>query len=415
VVQATAAKPPARIGIVGGGPAGLTLANALLSLESGAEEVKVYEQYEELKPAIGGGFNINGGAVILERLGMGDDVRSIANPMRRVISRTTAGGELFDIDIESTIPSALRGRDGASACYTVMRSELQRVLEQRLPQGVLQLANKVVDVHESASGVRLEFATGEYSPEFDLVVGCDGINSAVRREVTGEAVTQPVYSGIRIFFAVASAGTYPKPPGEFQQWFGDGVYCLVYTAGSGPDQKDLMAVCVHQDVKADENADWQQGADDKAQCMAILKQKGFPAAAVAMAEASERLFDIGVYYHDTIPTWSSEGRVVLLGDSAHAMPPFMGQGANQAIQDAYCLATNLGKVGSEFDSMQSALKAYEDVRKPPTSAIMLTSRLNGFIETQSGVGATVRDLLFKILGSLGIVGQIFVQNALPRV
>lgn len=100
-----------------------------------AFDFQVYEQYEELKPAIGGGFNINGGAVILERLGMGDDVRSIANPMRRVISRTTAGGELFDIDIESTIPSALRGRDGASACYTVMRSELQRVLEQRLPQG----------------------------------------------------------------------------------------------------------------------------------------------------------------------------------------------------------------------------------------------------------------------------------------
>ena len=87
----------------------------------------------------------------------------------------------------------------------------------------------------------------------------------------------------------------------------------------------------------------------------------------------------------------------------------------QAMQDAYCLASNLGKVGSEFSTVGDALKAYETVRRPPTSAIMQISRLNGWIETQGGVGAQLRDTLFKVLGIVGIPGQIFVSNAVPRV
>jgi salicylate hydroxylase len=68
---------------------------------------------------------------------------------------------------------------------------------------------------------------------------------------------------------------------------------------------------------------------------------------------AERIFDIGVHYHEILSSWSSSsGRVVLLGDSAHAMPPFMGQGANQAMQDAYCLANKLSQVGTQYDSIQ---------------------------------------------------------------
>ena len=61
-----------------------------------------------------------------------------------------------------------------------------------------------------------------------------------------------------------------------------------------------------------------------------------------MAEASERCFELGVYGHSATAPWvSKSGRAVLLGDAAHAMAPFLGQGANQAIQDGYCLASCL--------------------------------------------------------------------------
>ena len=85
------------------------------------------------------------------------------------------------------------------------------------------------------------------------------------------------------------------------------------------------------------------------------------------------------------------------------------------MQDAYCLASNLGQVGGEFGTVADALRAYERARIPPTAAIMQISRLNGWLETQGGIGAPLRDLLFKILGALGIPVQIFLQNSVPRV
>jgi hypothetical protein len=64
---------------------------------------------------------------------------------------------------------------------------------------------------------------------------------------------------------------------------------------------------------------------------------------------------------------------------------------------------------------QAAVSAYETTRRPPTAAIMLLSRLNGWLETQGGPGGTVRDLLFTVLGKLRIPGLIFVNTAVPRV
>ena len=64
-------------------------------------------------------------------------------------------------------------------------------------------------------------------------------------------------------------------------------------------------------------------------------------------------------------------KVVLIGDACHAMPPFLGQGANQALQDAVCLSTRLGRVGGEFATVQDALASYERRRKGPTSALVV--------------------------------------------
>mmetsp|Transcript_1708 Transcript_1708/g.4167 ORF Transcript_1708/g.4167 Transcript_1708/m.4167 type:complete len:97 (+) Transcript_1708:115-405(+) len=87
----------------------------------------------------------------------------------------------------------------------------------------------------------------------------------------------------------------------------------------------------------------------------------------------------------------------------------------QAIQDAYCLATRLSAVGTEHPDVESALKAYERVRNPPTAAIMQSSRLIGALETQGGPGAFVRDSLFFVMGKLRIAEKVFTDGAMVRV
>tara|TARA_B100000401_G_scaffold425422_1_gene355115 strand:- start:533 stop:868 length:336 start_codon:yes stop_codon:yes gene_type:complete len=109
------------------------------------------------------------------------------------------------------------------------------------------------------------------------------------------------------------------------------------------------------------------------------------------------------------------------------MPPFLGQGANQSLQDAWTLGEKLGKVrlagrGAAVDAVAGvdyygtvaeALAEYEETRKGPTSAIMLSSRVIGFVETGRGPVGWVRDVAFGVLGAAGIAGKIFLKNAVP--
>jgi len=114
-------------------------------------------------------------------------------------------------------------------------------------------------------------------------------------------------------------------------------------------------------------------------------------------------------------SWSdAAGVVALVGDACHAMPPFLGQGANQAIQDALCVANELAKVGREHKTVKDALKTYENIRKPPTAAIMQSSRFIGALETGAGPMSAFRDVAFFVAGTLGITGKVFLSGAMPR-
>lgn len=102
--------------------------------------------------------------------------------------------------------------------------------------------------------------------------------------------------------------------------------------------------------------------------------------------------------------------------TAHAMPPFLGQGANQAIQDAHALAVAITQIGKTYPGLSDALWQYENLRKGPTAALMQSSRVIGLLETQGGlIGSGVRNGIFRLAGLTGAVGQSFVQSATPRV
>ena len=476
------APPPRRIAVVGAGIGGLALARALHTLDTGVEEVAVFDRRDELKPSIGGGIQINGGAAVLARLGLGEEMKASALPVRRILSRKSGGFELLDIDVESLVLAepALVDDTGTPQAFSIMRDALQvcavscrrtaghlasvpqpwsvplslhaqpippsrpaphpfssqRMLVEALPAGTLRLGRRLVSIQEEADGVALAFDDGA-TERFDLVVGADGLSSHVREHVEsshgneeGSGVTPPMYSGIRVQFGVVPAGG-SRPAGsvgEFHQWFGEGVYALTGSYGTGAADgatSDMVAV-VFADPAAGsgappENSNWEV-SDVRDDCVGRLRDAGIPQEVIAVAEASERCFELGVYEHSATAPWISKGgRAVLLGDAAHAMAPFLGQGANQAIQDAYCLADRLAaaRAGNLATRVVGPLQSYALLRRAPVTALQIESRLLGAMETAGGGPGTlpqiVRDAFFLVNGKLGVAAQVYVKGARPWV
>lgn len=107
-----------------------------------------------------------------------------------------------------------------------------------------------------------------------------------------------------------------------------------------------------------------------------------------------------------------------------ALPPFLGQGSNQAVQDAYCLASKmleynaaLENEGDKPPSLKTYLKTYEHLRWRPTFDIFLKSSFLGYLETggPNGFYAKFRDVFFKTMGVVGVAERVLLSAASPKV
>mmetsp|Transcript_14687 Transcript_14687/g.24562 ORF Transcript_14687/g.24562 Transcript_14687/m.24562 type:complete len:320 (-) Transcript_14687:126-1085(-) len=317
--------------------------------------------------------------------------------------------------------------EGTPMVFTIMRDSLQRLLADSIPSESIVLGKTLVHVSEcndnENGAVKCTFEDGT-TKDFDLLIGADGIRSKVKQEVLRHS-RKAEYSNIRIQFGVAK-GWNRGNDGEIHQWFGDGTYALTAQYRGLNSEPFEMIALVFRDENDNENSNWDTG-EVKKMCVDRLKQTNNPQEVVDLAQRCDRFFDVGVYYYPSLQPWTSEsGNVVLIGDAAHAMPPFLGQGANQAIQDAYSLASKLADLKKgRFSTVKNALDAYEKQRKIPTTLIQLESRLLGILETAGDSSVSkdtgivlpgfVRDAFFYATGKLGVAEQVFLKGATPKV
>ena len=139
-----------------------------------------------------------------------------------------------------------------------------------------------------------------------------------------------------------------------------------------------------------------------------------PRDIVDLARSCDRCFDLGAEYANPLPPWRSDGGAVLVGDAAHCMPPFLGQGTNQAIQDAYCLATKLAALNAgDFATVDDAVDAYEADRKFPVARLGFNSVVLGAVETL--LPEWFRDGFFRATSALGVARVVFLDGAMPKV
>jgi len=312
--------------IVGAGVAGLALAQALHRRGVTAEVVERAAEW----PTAGAGLYLPGNAVrALGELGVGPAVAARANPIERQRLLDHHGRRLAEIDVG-------RFWEGVGGCVAIARAALHDVLREAIVDVPVRLGTEVTALKENQAP-QVTFADGS-GREYDVVVGADGVHSTIRTLAMGGPPAG--YVGQVCWRYVASG--FPELAG-WTVWLGRNRTFLAVALGGG-------AVYCYADIgTADpptvDRERWREPfADFAAPVPSLLEQ----ADGAYFAPIEEVL----------APVWAS-GRVVLVGDAAHASSPNMAQGAALAVEDALVLAGEL----TADQSVKRALAGYEQRRR----------------------------------------------------
>jgi salicylate hydroxylase len=348
-----------RIGIVGAGIGGLTLALALRRRGLSAD---VYEQASELRE-IGAAVALSANATReLERLGCLDAIDALScQPSELIWRGWSDDGRIAAFPVAKD--GAYRARFRAPY-FGIHRADLQRVLgTAHGPEG-LHLGHRLVAITNAGDSIVLAFANG-HRASVDILVGADGVRSQVRRFVAGEE--RAAYSGTSAFRGIVPVHRLPSlpDPQALQFWMGPNAHLLHYAIG--PSGKDVNFFAVVEGPRQWTHEAWTApvAAGEAAAAFA-----GWHPAVVEMVCAVTHTVRWGLFAVRPLRTWR-RGRTVLLGDAAHGMLPHHGQGANTTIEDSITLA-ELRPV--RLQDFEEAMQRYQLLRRARTRIIQRSSR-----------------------------------------
>jgi salicylate hydroxylase len=266
------------------------------------------------------------------------------------------------------------------------------MLKDSLEEDTVVTGKELINIEQKGEKVILYFADGT-TDEADLVIGADGIRSTVRKKLFKDVPAK--FTGYRCLYAVAPSGTR-KEPSMLLQDYRSGYMFGTWTAG-GEKSSDIAVHCFK--TKTAQTFDWTKEDGAREEYIRILDERKAADDVRTIVTNAQRVFDWSLYTLLVEEPWS-KGRIVLLGDAAHATSPFVGQGANQAMQDAYCLVDKLLKHNHNH---QKAFEEFEKIRKPHCANIIKVSGAIGAVETASWPFSILRDkfmgtsLMIKVL------------------
>jgi 2-polyprenyl-6-methoxyphenol hydroxylase-like FAD-dependent oxidoreductase len=360
------------IAIVGGGIAGLTTA---LSLHAAGFRPTVHEAVQSPAP-LGVGINLLPHAVReLAELGLLDELLALGVAITDLNYLTTSGERVW------------HEPRGLAAGYhwpqiAIHRGQLQMFLiakvQQRLGARAVRFGTALIGVEPQGARVEARFADrtsgAETSLSADLLIGADGIHSAVRRRFYPDE-GMPRWNGITLWRSTSPVAA--PMGGKAMIWAGwSGQKFVAYPIGPDPDtgQPRLNWICDLQRAAADTPPprDWNRPGDrdDFLPLFAGWRWAGVDVPAIVAA--SGPIYEFPMVDRDPLPQWTF-GRVTLLGDAAHPMYPIGSNGATQCIIDARVLAWHLAKA----QSVEQALAGYEADRRDATARIVLMNRQQG--------------------------------------
>ena len=377
-----------RIALVGGGIGGLT---AALTLGRSGFETHVFEQAGQLRE-IGAGISLSpNGTKVLRALGLEGLLKARGFESRTLVERDwTTGRALSRLPLKGASDS----RFGA-AHIDIHRADLLDILAAAArPTSRIHLASRCIDISPSTRSPSLTLSTGN-EEQFDLIVGCDGVHSHVRAALHGPDA--PLFTGNMCWRALIPVERLPRNHmlPDVTIWTGSGGHIVTFYIRSGA----LVNLVAIRETAHWEEESWSMEADP-AELAASFP--GIHEDLQLLLKRADRCSKWGLFDRDPLKVWSV-GHVTLLGDAAHPMLPFLGQGGAMAIEDAYVLSRELAR---SADDIPRALRAYEAERIPRTAKVQLAVRRQAKIfHLGSPVARTMRQLK-NYLPSLGAYRSI---------
>lgn len=354
------------IAVVGAGMGGLAVA---ATLRQAGFDVEVYEQALRFA-RIGAGIQMMPNSMkVLRGIGVEERLRQTSFAPYSHLNRDAYTGELMR---ELPMPESLYG-----APYLCMhRADLHDALASVLPPEIIHLNKKLAGLDQKGSQVTLTFADGSTATA-DAVVGADGVHSIVRDIIVGPDA--PIHKGriaYRAVFPASLMGGFDIGRSRTKWWGTDRHIVIYYTTKAKSEVYFVTSVPESAEWLTKES--WSAKGDVKELRAAYAD---FHQDVRNVLEACPDCHKWAILEREPLPRWS-DGRVVLLGDSAHPMTPYMAQGAATSIEDAAVLARCLKAV--EGDDIEGAFKRYEAHRKPRTSVVQAISSANTWMREGSG-------------------------------
>jgi salicylate hydroxylase len=358
------AKRSLRVAVIGAGIGGLA---AAVALRQRGYEVAIYERANKLEEA-GAGLQIGpNGAKVMRVLGLEDELMRNAFEPLSIMSITWDEGRLR---FRQPLKAVAREKYGAPY-LTAHRADLHNLLRRATGDTPLHLGAHCVGAGTVNATAVARFADGSEA-EADIVVGADGIRSAIRAQHFG--ADRPRFTEMMAWRCIVPMecvptrvgpdGSVALDRGEYFGWIGPNGHVICYPIGVDGDRLNIFGGHVTEQWVEES---WSVPSSREE---LIAAKAGWNEALLGMFHHVEHVFKWGIYDRDPLPQWSA-GRVTLLGDAAHPTMPTLAQGANMAIEDGYVLARALARHPGD---VEAALKSYVAERKPRTDWVTLKSR-----------------------------------------
>jgi salicylate hydroxylase len=366
-----------KIAVIGGGLGGLTLAIALLQR---GHDVTVYEKSAALGE-IGAGISLSPNAVkVMRALDREQRVRRDSFEPEATTQWDWQTGRVLR---STPIRNSYQTRYGAPL-YLIHRADLLAALAEAIPERSVALAMDCVAVNQTDESATATFSNG-VTIEADVVVGADGIHSFVRHALWG--AENPTFTGNMCWRGIVPIEALPLDafPPIHNNWHGPNAHVTHYFVRGGA----LVNFVAVREAPTWTEESWTT-LSSKEELLAAFP--GWHPHVQMLFEHSTHYYKWGLFDREPLPHWG-RGRITLLGDAAHPMLPFLGQGAATGMEDAFLLA----KLISDSDDIPTVLAAYETERKPRTTRIQIESRTRGrSVQAHSGLARLARNIQYRI-------------------